>query len=194
MIKKIFTLSLALQASILTTSAMAYTMPNGASAGWNLEQCAQDHLNVNFYGCYSSADLTADRMDRVTHEKLGTVKVRLVTKIEKNDHTSDSLGVGYCKAETHPFHINQDIIVGNEVLYPFPAFYVNSMKIGVQQHAYEWDSEAARCTSRFDFIRTSETSFKFISRQSGAAIDFANIIYVIQNNGSVEYNKLLTRR
>ena len=94
MFKKLFILSLSMQAVILTTPAMAYKMPNGASAGWNLEQCAQDHIGVDFYGCYSSADLAVDRMDFITHEKLGTVKAKLVTKIEKNDQSSDLLGVG----------------------------------------------------------------------------------------------------
>lgn len=183
-----FMLVLATQLLLTSATAHAFKEPNGNSVGLDV-YCPKSSLKNDLIACYSTAELTSDVFSFRTGKKKGSAKIQLVTRVEENDELSDSLGVGYCTAKNHRFHVNQDIIVDNKVLYPFADFYVNSLQMGVQQEAYEWDSEMAECVSNYNFVRNSADQFTIISKD-GKPVDFGNIVYKIQNSGKISYKKI----
>ncbi len=144
--------------------------------------CVEHFGKADFVGCYETPDFKINLHDFRTGNFEKETTAYILSRLEKNDQTSDLLGVGYCTADLYPYHINQDIVYddGRKGWFQesFPDYYVQSLELNKKLTVYEWDSEMAACSpTGYTLTWTSTKSYKLEATKNKKVIDFGNRLY-----------------
>ncbi|MBL7688821.1 MAG: hypothetical protein JNJ49_12370 [Bdellovibrionaceae bacterium] len=154
--------------------------------------CVERLGKADFVGCYETPEFKMDVYDFRTHELEKETTAYILSRLEKNDQTTDSLGVGYCTSDKHPYHISQDIVFDDGrrgwSQESYPDYYINSLELNKKLTVYVWDSEMATCSpTGYTLTWTSKKSYKLESTTK-KPIDFENILYKPKVK-ALEYSK-----
>lgn len=143
--------------------------------------CVEDFGKADFVGCYETPDFKINLHDFRTGNFEKETTAYVLSRLEKNDQTSDLLGVGYCTSDKHPYHISQDIVFDDGrrgwSQESYPDYYVDSLQLNKKLTVYVWDSEMAECSpAGYTLTWTSKRSYKLESTTK-KPIDFENRLY-----------------